>query len=137
MSQNKSLEELENDIWDEPSFKSHLTLECYRLRKLPLSQLTAENIRMLVGQKIGLQFLIPLALDMLHKNPFVEGHMYRGDLLDAILKVPETFWTQNAELNNRLVEIAQEIIELSESLNNEWLPLLSRFEYKHKKSNLV
>jgi CDI immunity proteins len=127
---NKSLEELENDFWAEPSLNSNLALKCHEFRKLPISKLSVEDLRFLIGQKIGLSFLVPLALELLELNPLVAGEMYKGDLLANVSAIPEDFWCKNPELNNRLVEIANEIGILSETLSNHLLPVLSRFEYK-------
>lgn len=130
MNLNKSLEELENDFWTEPSIKSSVALKSHALRKLPLSKLSVENLRFLIGQKIGLSFLVPLALELLESNPLVAGEMYKGDLLANVLAIPEDFWCKNPELNNRLVEIANEVGILSETINNELLPILSEFKHK-------
>ena len=130
MNLNKSLEELENDFWNGPTVNSSLALAIYRLRKLPISKLSNENLRMLIGQKIGLNFLVPLALELLESNPLVAGEMYKGDLLANVSAIPEDFWCKNPELNNRLVEIANEIGILSETISNELLPALSGFKYK-------
>ena len=130
MNLNKSLEELENDFWNEPSINSSVALKCHALRKLPISKLSVENLRFLIGQKIGLSFLVPLALDLLESNPLVAGEMYKGDLLANVSAIPEDFWCKNPELNNRLVEIAIEVGILSETLSNELLPVLSEFKHK-------
>jgi hypothetical protein len=127
---NKSLEELENDFWGEPSINSSLALECHRLRKLPISKLSVENLRVLIGQKIGLNFITQLALEILESNPLASGKMYKGDLLVNVAAIPEEFWCKNPELNNRLVEVANEIGIISETINNELLPAISRFKYK-------
>lgn len=130
MNLNKSLEELENDFWNESSIKSSVALKCHTLRKLPISKLSAENLRFLIGQKIGLSFLVPLALELLESNPLAAGEMYRGDLLANVSAIPEDFWCKNPELNNRLVEIANEVCILSETISNELLPVLSEFKHK-------
>lgn len=130
MNLNKSLEELENEIWGEPALNSSLALECHRLRKIPISKLSNENLRFLLGQKIGLNFLVPLTLSVLELDPFASGEMYKGDLLANVSSIAEDFWCKNPELNNRLVEIANEVSIFSETLSNELLPVLSEFKYK-------
>lgn len=45
MDTSKSLEELEHEIWGPPEFDSHLVTECHRLRKVPLCELTVENLQ--------------------------------------------------------------------------------------------
>lgn len=130
MSLNKSLEELDCDVWNEPEINSTLALECCRLRKVPLSNLSPENLRILIGQKNGLIYLVPLALNILESNPLVSGNLYKGDLLANVAAIPQEFWAEHSELNNRLVEIAHEVSILSETLSRELVPRLEGFSYK-------
>lgn len=105
-------------------------MECHRLRKVPLSSRSPENLRILIGQKNGLIFLVPLALNVLESNPLASGNLYKGDLLANVAVIPQKFWSEHPELNNRLVEIAHEVGILSESLNGELVPALAGFNYK-------
>ncbi len=127
---NKSIEELENDYWDKPKFKSHLVTECHKLRKKPISALSIENLRILIGQNIGLKYIVPIAIEILEKNPFAEGNFYKGDLLFNITKISAEFWLENPKLNNRLVEIKNEISIINETIEMELVPALSSFNYK-------
>ena len=61
----KTLENLEKDYWDNPSYDSHLVKRCHELRKIPLDSFTTEDLRIMIGQQIGLDYLIPLALETL------------------------------------------------------------------------
>ena len=81
---SKSLQHLEGQDWGEPTYDSHLVTECHRLRRIPLRDFTAENLRIMIGQQIGLPYLIPLALEMLRGDPFTAGDLYEGDLLAAV-----------------------------------------------------
>jgi len=89
---SKSLQHLEGQDWGEPTYDSHLVTECHRLRRIPLHEFTAENLRIMIGQQIGLPYLIPLALEMLRGNPFTAGDLYEGDLLAAVLRADSRFW---------------------------------------------
>jgi hypothetical protein len=80
--------------------------ECHRLRRVQLRLLTVENLRILIGQSIGLLFLIPLALEQLEKNPLAEGDFYPGDLLCAVLRVKADFWEVHAQLREQVGGIA-------------------------------
>lgn len=51
----------------------------------------------MVGQGIGLKYLIPLAIEQLQKNPFAEGAYYKGDLLQMGLKIDKVYWIRNKE----------------------------------------
>ena len=64
-SRDATLEELEGKNWGEPLQSSHLVTECYRLRRVQLRELTVENLRIMIGQDIGLPFLMPLAVNRL------------------------------------------------------------------------
>lgn len=94
----KSLQELEGEDWGEPEVSdSSLIKTCMCLRRVPLQDFTTENLRMMIGQKISLFFLVPLALETLDQDPLSEGHFYAGDLLNAVLSVPESYWRLHTE----------------------------------------
>lgn len=95
--QSKSIEQLENDYWKEPpEFPTNLVKRCFEYRKIKVSELTIEQIRLLISQKIGIEFLIGIALEKLEQNIIVEGDLYEGDLLDSVSKVPTEFWNKNS-----------------------------------------
>ncbi|REE07669.1 hypothetical protein DFQ09_11216 [Winogradskyella pacifica] len=95
--QSKSIEQLENDYWKEQSeFPTNLIKRCFEYRKIKVSELTIEQIRLLISQKIGIEFLIGIALEKLEQNIIVEGDLYEGDLLDSVSKVPTEFWNKNS-----------------------------------------
>lgn len=100
-----TLEKLENDIWDTPDSESNLTKECYRLRKIPLGDFNIEDLRLMLGQGIGVKHLIPLALEKLEKKPWAEGDFYEGDLLMCVLKIDHLFWSSHPTFLARLTDI--------------------------------
>lgn len=81
----KTLEQIENEIWDEPEYDSYLVTTCHKLRKKPIDQFTVEDLRIMISQNIGLNHLLPLAVDVLRENPIAEGDFYQGDLLKAVI----------------------------------------------------
>jgi hypothetical protein len=101
----RTLDQLEKDDWARPAFESHVVTECHRLRRVPLGELTIEDLRLLIGQKIGLPHLLPLALDALAADPFAQGNLYAGDLLASVVRVPKDFWDAHAELRFVLAEV--------------------------------
>lgn len=88
---SKSLQELDGQDWGEPTFDSHLVTECHRLRRVPLRDFTVEDLRITIGQQIGLDYLIPLALERLEDDPFAEGAYYPCDLLVSVLRAEVRF----------------------------------------------
>jgi hypothetical protein len=103
---NLSLEQLENDFWkNEEEFPSGLVERCYQYRKIPLKDLAVEQLRILIGQNIGLQFLIPLAYEKLKENITAEGDTYPGDLLNAVVRSEKEFWKKNPLLHKAMTEL--------------------------------
>ena len=91
----KTLENLEKNYWDNQSYDSHLVKRCHELRKIPLDSFTTEDLRIMIGQQIGLNYLIPLALKTLTIDLFAEGDFFEGDLLKNVLSIETQFWNNN------------------------------------------
>ncbi len=97
----RSLDELEG-AQPPPEPVSHLVTECHRLRTKALGELTVEDLRILIGQSLSLQFLMPFALDVLEREPLAEGDLYPGDLLLAVLRADAEHWRRNPAQRARL-----------------------------------
>jgi len=95
---HKSLQDLEGVDWGEPTFPSHLVTTCHRLHRTPLQDFTVEDLRIMIGQQMGLPYLVPLALEHLRVNPFVSGDFYPGDLLKVVMLVAPAFWQTHPDL---------------------------------------
>lgn len=108
----KTLQEIEGADWGEPAFDSHLVTTCHRLRKKPIKDFTVGDVRIMVGQCIGLNVLVPLALELLELDPFAEGDFYPGDLLNAVITGPELqFWKEHPDLAERLDRVLRRAAE--------------------------
>jgi hypothetical protein len=95
----KSLESLEKDSWGStPKDESYLVTTMHELRKKQLNDFTIEDLRIMIGQSIGLPFLIPLAIEQLEKDILAEGDFYEGDLLKSVLDSDPKYW--NSEKDN-------------------------------------
>lgn len=92
-----SIEALEHDIWEDSGFSSYVVQTSQTARKKPVSQLSNEEIRLLIGQKTGLKYLLPVAISILRENPLIEVTFFEGDLLLQLLRLSEADWAQNAE----------------------------------------
>lgn len=91
----KTLENLEKDYWKNPDYDSHLVRRCHELRKLPLDKFSTEDLRIMIGQQINLDYLIPLALEVLTIDLFAQGDFFEGDLLKNVLAIKTDFWNNN------------------------------------------
>jgi hypothetical protein len=117
IDRSKTLQELEQHDWGEPTYQSWLVKTCYRLRRKSLNRFTAEDLRIMIGQQISLPILIPLAMEALEAVPLVEARLYPGDLLAAVLKVDETFWTHYADSFQRVRHIMERVRDALPSLD--------------------
>lgn len=112
LNRDRSLEELERDRWPAPSADAtRLVATAHALRRRPIGELAVEDMRLLIGQDIGLSYLLPLALKVLRDNPMAEGDMYEGDLLSAVLTRNPAVWTESPELGRELRAIVSELTD--------------------------
>lgn len=111
MHRHSTLEQIERDFWSDTDYTTRLVQRCYELRKVPLNRLTVEDLRLLIGQSIGLQYLVPLALEFLEEDPLVEGDYFPGDLLKNVLAVKEGYWQEHREQKLILDRITAPVLD--------------------------
>ena len=87
----------------------------HRLRNVPLKNLTAGDLRLLIGQRVGLPYLVPVALDVLAIDTFIDASFYPGDLLAAVVGAPNEFWHMYSELAHSAVKVARSALERIDS----------------------
>jgi hypothetical protein len=104
---DKSLQELEQSDRGEPTYDSHLVTTVHRLRRVPLRQFGVEDLRIMIGQNIGLPYLVPLPIEQMRNDPFAEGDFYPGDLLKSLLTVDLDFWRDHPQWHREIRDIAQ------------------------------
>ncbi len=100
----KSLDSLEKTNWPVDD-TTNLIKRVTSLRKIPLNQFTTEDLRLMIGQDVSLDYLIPLALERLEEYTFIEGDFYEGDLLVQVSKIDEAFWSRNQHLKKKFDDI--------------------------------
>ena len=94
-----SLDAVDPPAWGPaPHDATDLVARCYELRAKPLARFSIDDLRVMIGQQVGLPHLLPLALRRLQENPLAEGEYYPGDLLTAVLSVDEDFWWDHPDL---------------------------------------
>jgi len=82
--------------------ESGLIQRVHALRKKLLRDFLPHEIRLCVGQGIGLAYLVPRALDILARDPWIETEYYPGDLLNACIEVERPFWDEHSEERDRI-----------------------------------
>ncbi|WP_326667218.1 contact-dependent growth inhibition system immunity protein [Streptomyces sp. NBC_01257] len=120
LNRDRSLEELERDRWLAPTADdTRLFITAHALRRRPIGELTVEDMRLLIGQDIGLPYLLPLAVEVLRENPMTEGHMYEGDLLSAVLTRNPSVWVEFPELGRELRGLVSKLTGLPTDLQQK------------------
>jgi len=113
----QTIEQLERTVWGEPALHSHLVTECHRLRKVRLKDFTVEHLRIMLGQNVGVEFLLPIAIDELIKNPLVSGDFYDGDLLSSVLRIEVSFWKSHSDAWQTVKNIVEQNLAFIYSAN--------------------
>lgn len=102
-ARNRTVEALVGKKWGAPSYDSHVVRRTHELVKKRVDELSVEDLRLLIGQKIALPYLVPVAIEQLERDPLVQGDFYPGDLLASVLQVTPMFWEVNPPFRERLV----------------------------------
>lgn len=100
-----TIEELEGDRWPDPEpGATYLIRRCTALWRKPLAEFTVEDMRIMIGQRIGPSALVPRAVQTLVIDPLAEGDYCPGDLLLVVLRLPEDAWDGFDAERHRLVD---------------------------------
>jgi CDI immunity proteins len=122
-----SLEEVEQDFWgDAPADASRLIRTAHELRRKPLNTFTAEDLRLLISQEIGVEALVPQAIALLRQDPLAEGDFYPGDLLVAVMKLPSAYWDAHRDELNAMHKIVRSVANPDSQLQDDIDRFLSR-----------
>src|SRR5262245_9738901 len=110
MADPRSLDALDPPPWDAaPPDATYLVRRCHDLRRRPIDAFDIEDLRLMVGQAVGLQHLVPIALNRLEGNPLAEGDFFPGDLLLSVLRIEPSFWSAHAPLASKLNRVLDSI----------------------------
>jgi hypothetical protein len=128
-----TIEEIEGDRWPEPEASStFLVSRCHALRRKPLSEFTVEDMRIMLGQQVSVPVLLPFAVEVLVRDPLAEGDYYPGDLLSAVLRLPDSAWSDLGSERQRLAEVLTALVASTDALDEEVRNLISTFVQERK-----
>jgi len=119
----KSLQELEGEEWGDPAYNSHVVRTCHSIRQKRLRDLSVEELRLAIGQGMGLKYLLPIALQRLSENPFAAGDYFPGDLLLNVLRVSPDVWQATPPLRAaraELVSITAQFWPAAQQMDDLW-----------------
>src|SRR5437763_8456834 len=90
-----------------------------QLSRKPVIQFTNAELGIVIRQRVGLEYVIPIAIDRLSENPFLKAEYYFGDLLSAVLGVSEGFWKSHQDQYWMMLELASGLPIIVEQLDSE------------------
>lgn len=139
--ENNTIEKLERNFWEEPTiYPSKLVQRIFQLRKKCIKDLDGEELRLLITQDVGVNIIIDRVLNLLSENIFIESSFYPGDLLLAVLKIPDYFWNDHWEQLKKLLRIINQNVynkkilddntdDLEEEVKAEIMLFLNKFKH--------
>jgi hypothetical protein len=111
----RTLDTVDPPVWGPaPSDATLLVTRCHALRAKPLKDFTVEDLRIMIGQQIALNHLVPLALERLQADPLVGGDYYPGDLLASVFRADAALWEWSPDLDVSLRNLIEDLDERSE-----------------------
>ena len=108
IDKTKNLSQLLAKGWNEgipENTDSFVIRNSYKLYHEPLSEFDVEELRFMIGQKFGLEYLIPMAIDILEEDMLAEGDYYEGDLLKNVLTIDSEYWDKYPSQKEKVKEI--------------------------------
>jgi hypothetical protein len=113
----RSLDDIEGTTWGPaPEDATTLVTRIHQLRATPVGALTGADLRLLIGQQVGSDVLVPQVLALLKREPLVETDFYPGDLLAAVLRLPPPYWQRHPALVEEMRAVLDSVDELPSEL---------------------
>jgi hypothetical protein len=96
---------------------SSIEVRAYRLYLKSLPEYGLDDIRFMIGQEIGAEYLTPIAINNLKTNILLEAEYYEGDLLNIIFKLHESFWEQHSYIASAFIKLLHDNYQTLNSLD--------------------
>ena len=76
--------------------ESSLIVYCRKYSKTPIEEISGEGLRILLGQNLHLEVIVPATLCLLERNPFESCDFEDGVLMRTLfLRVENNYWKKN------------------------------------------
>ena len=113
----QSLDDIEGTTWGPaPEGATTLVATVHELRRKPVDQLSLADLRLLIGQHVGVDVLLPRVLELLKRDPLVEADFYPGDLLQSVLRLSSSYWQQNPDLAQTIKKVLDSLPDVPQEL---------------------
>ena len=101
----KTLVQLKREKFRDPYWDFNRFPSGYYLRNVPLEKLKDGDLLALIGQAIGLDYLVLMAIERLEQNPLLKCRYAEGDLLSAVLRADALVWKRNPHYRQRIIRM--------------------------------
>lgn len=108
VNEYRSLLELSEGELEIPEEPRELSVMVSKLATKPLRRLQLKDIYLLIHHSIGLEYVLPVAVDRLAQAPWLVAHRHPGDLLVAVMEADSRFWRENYELWAAMIPILED-----------------------------
>ncbi|MEU9915186.1 contact-dependent growth inhibition system immunity protein [Streptomyces sp. NPDC051001] len=128
IDRSRSLEQLDGHSWpDPPPDTTAMVMNIHELRRRPVGLLEPHELARLIGQDIGLPWLLPLAVEFLRDTAprQAAGGWYDEDLLCAVVTRRPEAWVDIPASARELRETVTGLTDLSRYVKREWEAFLS------------
>ncbi|MFE7166303.1 contact-dependent growth inhibition system immunity protein [Streptomyces sp. NPDC057616] len=122
VDRTKSLEQLEGQRWpDPPAETTSLVRTVHEWRRRPVGTLEPHELARMIGQDVGLPWLLPLAVEILREKAPAQaaGGFYDDDLLYAVVTRSPGVWAADPELARELKAAVSMLTNLSRYVRPE------------------
>ncbi|MET7986815.1 MULTISPECIES: contact-dependent growth inhibition system immunity protein [unclassified Streptomyces] len=119
---DSSLEELEGLRWPvPPADTTPMVRSVYELRRRPVSTLKPQELARLIGQDVGLPWLLPLAVEILRDTAptQADGGWFDHDLLYAVVTREPEVWATAPEPAHELKKALAALTDASRYVRRE------------------
>lgn len=135
--ENSTIEQLENDFWPQltkDDFQSYLITTIHKLRSKRIGSFEVEDLRIMIGNGVGMKYLVPKAIRVLTNNILAGGDFYEGDLLKFVLHSEPEYWKDNNTQWRTICELFEsnrktlEENDTTDEIRNGWFESYEKFK---------
>jgi hypothetical protein len=128
----QTLEDIDGDVWGELDYPSSLVERVHSYRTIRIGDMQVEHIRLLLGQGVGVEVLMPLALQIVDIAAVVSGDLYPGDLAAVMgLEKHDTYWKSHPDEKKRYLAALNANIsaENTSSIRDDFIEIRNRMTH--------
>ncbi|HNR30632.1 MAG TPA: contact-dependent growth inhibition system immunity protein [Candidatus Hydrogenedentes bacterium] len=123
----KSLIALQPGLYEEVRDDEDRAMVLRRLGNKPARRLSPAELRELIARGMALSYTVPLAIELLIDEPFLEAQRHPGDLLTTVLEVDSRFWIDREDLWLAMIPVLETAVEtinarVAEEEHADYLP---------------